>query len=73
MMSIDEQIVVQGYEGKTAVSPTYWWRQRPPCQAATPKPGDPCPSCGAGKLAYDSLFLLTCLTCGQCAESGAFT
>lgn len=75
-MGMDEQIVVSEEEGKTAVSPSsspYWWRQRPPCQAPTPKPGDPCPACGAGKLAYDGQFVLACPACGQAAESGTFT
>jgi hypothetical protein len=53
---------------------TYWWQQKnSSCDAPTPKPGDPCPACNQGLLAYDSLFLLTCNRCGQVAESGAFT
>ncbi len=54
----------------------YWWRETavaPTCNTALPKPGEPCPHCGKGILAYDSLFLLTCSTCGKVAEGGAFT
>jgi len=55
--------------------PTYWWRKPDalPCQASAPKPGDVCPACGQGRLAYDGLFILTCSVCGEAAESGAFT
>lgn len=73
-MDMDEQIVMRADDGKTAVTPPpYWWRQVQPCQSPTPKPGDPCPTCRQGILAYDTLFLLTCPACGQAAESGAFT
>jgi len=54
---------------------TFWWRQKdePACIAQAPKPGDMCPACGSGVLAYDGLFMLTCPRCGKTAESGAFT
>lgn len=61
---------------KTAVpGAIYWWRKDtpPPCQARPLKPGEKCPACLVGMLAYDGLFVLTCATCGQAAESGAFT
>lgn len=53
----------------------YWWRQTgaAACAAPAPKPGDCCPTCGEGVLAYDGLFVLSCTTCGKAAESGAFT
>jgi uncharacterized protein (DUF983 family) len=71
---MDEQIVIRAAEGETAVVPSpYWWRQGRPCQSPTPEAGNRCPTCGAGILAYDSLFFLTCTACGQTAESGAFT
>lgn len=68
---MNEQVVEQ--EGETAVSPNYWWRKKPACQTPTPKPGDRCPACDLGILAYDGLFILTCPACGQAAESGTFT
>jgi len=56
--------------------PSYWWQQDGPaaesCSAA-PEPGQTCPICRQGRLAYDSLFILTCKACGYVAEGGAFT
>ncbi|MBK7177700.1 MAG: hypothetical protein IPH82_11030 [Chloroflexi bacterium] len=54
---------------------TVWWRKPDalPCQSRPPKPGDVCPTCGNGRLAYDGLFILACSACGEAAESGAFT
>ncbi|MEZ4643756.1 MAG: hypothetical protein R3E31_13670 [Chloroflexota bacterium] len=43
------------------------------CLLTTPKPGDTCPTCNQGKLAYDGLFILTCEQCGYIAESGCFS
>ncbi|PID85257.1 MAG: hypothetical protein CSB13_08955 [Chloroflexi bacterium] len=53
---------------------TYWWRKKKrTCHNPTPKPGEPCPNCTEGILAYDGLFVLTCARCGKAAENGAFT
>jgi uncharacterized protein (DUF983 family) len=61
-------------ETMTQSQPSFWWRkQETACTAPTPKPGDCCPSCGEGKLAYDGLFVLICSHCGEVAESGGFT
>ncbi len=65
---------------KTAVKKTKksapWWRAEEPaktvCQIPV-KPGQICPNCGEGILAYDGLFLLTCPVCGHVAEGGVFT
>ena len=53
----------------------FWWHnpEKPTCKAPQPKPGDSCPSCGAGTLAFDGLFMLVCSRCQQIADSGAFT
>lgn len=55
---------------------TYWWQPDKPaaesCSAAA-VPGKRCPTCRQGRLAYDSLFILTCNACGYVAEGGAFT
>jgi len=59
----------------TEAGSTYWWRQgdkAADCQTRY-REGDTCPSCREGELAYDSLFVLSCLRCGYVAESGAFT
>jgi ribosomal protein L37AE/L43A len=54
----------------------FWWRaekqEKNECAVAH-KPGDKCPACGQGELAYDGLFLLACTACGAVAEGGAFT
>ena len=54
----------------------YWWQpngvEAAVC-SSMPKSGDDCPMCRKGKLAYDGLFLLTCLNCDHIAESGGFT
>ena len=54
---------------------TFWWKSdgQASCHAKPPKPGDVCPECGEGLLAYDGLFVLTCEKCGKAAEAGAFT
>jgi hypothetical protein len=53
----------------------FWWRNpdKPDCKKPQPKPGDICPSCGEGKLAFDGLFMLVCRRCQHIADSGAFT
>lgn len=53
----------------------FWWHDpdKPVCKKPQPKPGDVCPSCGAGTLAFDGLFMLVCRRCQQIADSGAFT
>ncbi len=43
------------------------------CLLTPPKPGDLCPFCQKGSLAYDGLFLLTCSKCKKVAEGGCFT
>ncbi len=43
------------------------------CLLTPPKPGDLCPYCQQGTLAYDGLFLLTCNTCKKVTEGGCFT
>ncbi|MBE2222727.1 MAG: hypothetical protein IAF02_14375 [Anaerolineae bacterium] len=61
-------------EYMTQLQPSYWWRKKEvACTASAPKPGDRCPTCDEGKLAYDGLFVLACSHCGKAAESGAFT
>lgn len=54
----------------------YWWRveadERGAC-APRPRPDSLCPHCQQGKLAYDSMFNLSCLVCGRVALAGAFT
>jgi ribosomal protein L37AE/L43A len=62
-------------EGMKRSQKSYWWRQKEASACATPppKPGNCCPTCGEGILAYDGLFVLTCSHCGKAAESGAFT
>ncbi len=63
---------------------TYWWQEANKqetavsadsdlCLLETPKPGDLCPYCQEGTLAYDGLFLLTCDKCKKVAEGGCFT
>ena len=54
----------------------YWWRDEGELGRACAvhyRPGQPCPQCRKGVLAYDGLFMLTCRACGYIAESGAFT
>ena len=55
---------------------TYWWRkngqEKISCQRML-QPGETCPQCQNGRLAYNGLFMLTCTSCGHIAESGAFT
>jgi uncharacterized protein (DUF983 family) len=54
----------------------YWWREKEASANTCTirhQPGQKCPSCAEGKLAYDGLFILTCSACGYIAESGAFT
>ncbi|MCA9921937.1 MAG: hypothetical protein KC419_19700 [Anaerolineales bacterium] len=53
----------------------HWWQQTgvSTCTAPQPRPGDKCPACENGILAYDGLFVLTCSNCGKAAEAGAFT
>lgn len=55
---------------------TLWWRAEQQEKKVCPvplKPGDTCPACGQGELAYDGLFLLVCRRCGAVAEGGTFT
>jgi hypothetical protein len=61
---------------KQMLQKSYWWqpiKEDASCSAPASKPGNPCPACGKGILAYDGLFLLTCAHCGETAENGAFT
>lgn len=53
----------------------YWWRQQgeAKCNQPQPKPGDLCPNCHKGKLAFDGLFILVCGECQHIADSGGFT
>ncbi|MCA9970692.1 MAG: hypothetical protein KC425_10780 [Anaerolineales bacterium] len=63
----------------------YWWQQAAAtaavaetavsdvCLLRPPRPGDACPFCAEGALAYDGLFVLSCRRCGKAAESGCFT
>ena len=56
------------------VEKEYWWKGKAAEGESCPiriRPGDTCPKCGNGTLAYDGLFLLTCDGCGYVAESGA--
>lgn len=61
---------------KTVDRKKYWWRgdeaSKQTC-AIRYNPGQRCPDCQKGTLAYDGLFLLTCSNCGYVAESGAFS
>jgi hypothetical protein len=41
------------------------------CRA--PRPGQKCPRCGRGTLAYDGLLQLSSPVCGHVAEIGGFT
>lgn len=54
----------------------YWWRKdnepKRVC-AIRYQPGQPCPKCTRGRLAYNGLFILACPVCGYVAEGGAFT
>ncbi|MBK9055100.1 MAG: hypothetical protein IPL78_30630 [Chloroflexi bacterium] len=64
-------------EGEDKLAPKqYWWRveaeERGKC-APRPRPDSLCPHCQQGKLAYDSLFNLSCPVCGRVAAAGAFT
>jgi hypothetical protein len=52
----------------------FWWqdnRAEADVCVLPPRPGQRCPECGEGVLAYDSLFVLTCPHCHYVAESGA--
>lgn len=53
----------------------FWWREKgePVCKQPQLKPGDICPNCHEGKLAFDGLFMLVCSRCQHIADSGAFT
>jgi hypothetical protein len=53
----------------------FWWREKgkPICKKPQLKPGDTCPSCHEGQLAFDGLFMLVCSRCQRVADSGAFT
>lgn len=66
-----------GVEEKRGTEPKrYWWRvegeERGGC-GSRPQPNSICPHCQQGKLAYDSLFNLSCPVCGRVASAGAFT
>jgi hypothetical protein len=71
-MNTDGAIVKEAVTAKQLIP---WWRSKGPasCTAPLPKPGDRCPTCHSGTLAYDGLFVLCCSYCGKAAESGAFT
>jgi ribosomal protein L37AE/L43A len=61
---------------QTVKQKQYWWREKKASKntcAIRRLPGQTCPECKEGKLAYDGLFILTCSACGYIAESGAFT
>ncbi|HIP70224.1 MAG TPA: hypothetical protein EYH05_02370 [Anaerolineae bacterium] len=73
-------IILKDMTSKTAVKKTKksapWWRTEESAKAVCQipvKPGQICPNCGEGILAYDGLFLLTCPACGYVAEGGVFT
>jgi hypothetical protein len=53
----------------------YWWHKpyEVKCSHPQPKPGDVCPCCSAGHLAFDGLFILSCDHCHHVADSGGFT
>jgi hypothetical protein len=53
----------------------FWWRKPGEviCKQPQLKPGDTCPNCGQGQLAFDGLFMLVCCRCQRVADSGAFT
>ena len=63
-------------KAKESAQPGFWWRaqkqEKKECTVPH-KPGDKCPVCGTGELAYDGLFLLACRSCGAVIEGGAFT
>ena len=61
---------------KTADGKKYWWHAEDASErtcALRYTPGQRCPNCHKGSLAYDGLFMLTCSACGYVAESGAFS
>ena len=61
---------------QTVEQKRYWWREEEASKricAVRYQPGQACPQCLMGVLAYDGLFMLTCPICGHIAESGAFT
>jgi hypothetical protein len=52
----------------------FWWQKDAADSDVCllpPRPGQTCPECGEGALAYDTLFVLTCPHCHYVAESGA--
>lgn len=53
----------------------YWWKETEDAEktvcAIRSRPGQLCPECGQGTLAYNGLFVLTCPQCAYVAESGA--
>ncbi|MBP8002735.1 MAG: hypothetical protein KA314_17280 [Chloroflexi bacterium] len=64
--------VIQG-KGPTT-GKQYWWRSEAgEKKVCAPRPGSICQQCQKGKLAYDSLFNLSCPVCGRVASAGAFT
>ena len=65
-------------QSRPAAEPAgYWWKQdkaeaeEGEVCALRPRPGQRCPECGQGTLAYNGLFLLTCPQCNYVAEGGA--
>ena len=57
-----------------AAEKEYWWKREDSEEESCripPRPGQTCPECGEGTLAYDGLFILVCDLCGYVAESGA--
>lgn len=63
------------FEEKKEVNGRFWWRskQKKGCQRPQLKPGDPCPHCPEGTLAFNGLFMLVCDRCQKTADSGGFT